>query len=444
MAFSEQQVQTWLGQYPLLENVVRLEPVVWLNPKLLPVERAGKFAVSYSDMAEAEQLWQRFAPFLEKEFPETQQTAGIIESPLRAIPKMKTRLEEQYDSKIRGKLYLKCDNDLPIAGSVKARGGVYEVLHHAEQLALKAGLITKQDNYELFSNEAFKQFFSNYSIGVGSTGNLGLSIGIIGAKLGFQTSVYMSADAKLWKKEMLRIKGANVHEFAGDFSEAISAGRAKTLQDLYAYFVDDEKSKHLFLGYSVAAFRLKTQLDEAGVQVDREHPLFVYLPCGVGGAPGGITFGLKQVFGDAAHCFFVEPTHSPAVMIGLMTGEKEKVCVQDFGIDNMTEGDGLAVGRPSGFASSSSEKLVSGVYSLEDDELFRLLALLADSEKIFVEPSAAAGLQGPVKILASKYVETHGIQEENITHIAWSTGGALVPEQDRELFLEKGKELLKQ
>lgn len=436
-------LKKWISTYPLLETIMDLQPVVWLNPKLLPIERAGKFAVSYADMVEAEQLWQRFAPFLAKEFPETQPTDGIIESPLRAISKMKSRLEEQYDSQIKGKLYLKCDNDLPIAGSVKARGGVYEVLHHAEQLALNEGLITKEDNYELFSSDAFKQFFSNYSIGVGSTGNLGLSIGIIGAKLGFQTSVYMSADAKLWKKEILRIKGANVHEFAGDFSEAISAGREKTLEDPYAYFVDDEKSKYLFLGYSVAAFRLKTQLDEAGVHVDKEHPLFVYLPCGVGGAPGGITFGLKQVFGDAVHCFFVEPTHSPAVMIGLMTGEKEKVCVQDFGIDNKTEGDGLAVGRPSGFASSSSEKLVSGVYSLEDDELFRLLALLADSENIFIEPSAAAGLQGPAKILASNYVETHGIQEENITHIAWSTGGALVPEQDRKLFLEKGKELLK-
>src|SRR5690606_848907 len=139
--------------------------------------------------------------------------------------------------------------------------------------------------------------------------------------------------------------GAIVHEFLGDFSEAITEGREQTRKNPYAYFVDDEKSKPLFLGYSVAAFRLKEQLEQANVQIDEEHPLIVYLPCGVGGAPGGITFGLKQVFGDAAHCFFVEPTHSPAVLIGLGTGEKEKVSVQDFGIDNRTEGDGLAVGR---------------------------------------------------------------------------------------------------
>ena len=56
----------------------------------------------------------------------------------------------------------------------------------------------------------------------------------------------------------------------------------------------------------------------------------------MGGGPGGVAFGLKMLFGDAAHCFFAEPTHSPCMMLGMATGENNSICVQDFGIDNRT------------------------------------------------------------------------------------------------------------
>ena len=442
MSMAQQKLNSLIEKYPLLENIIDLEPVVWLNPNLRKTADMSGLPVGLEDMEHAEQLWQRFAAYLAAEFPDTAEEKGIVESPLREIPEMKEQLNDFYGGDIAGKLFLKCDNELPIAGSIKARGGVYEVLHHAEKLAIGAGLLVSGQSYEQFSSDRFKQFFKHYSIGVGSTGNLGLSIGIISAKLGFQVSVYMSADAKQWKKDLLRDKGATVVEFEGDFSEAILAGRKETLAKPDAYFVDDEKSKHLFLGYSVAAFRLKRQLENADIQVDAEHPLFVYLPCGVGGAPGGIAFGLRQVFGDAVHCFFVEPTHSPAVLIGLMTGEKEQVSVQDFGIDNVTEGDGLAVGRPSSFASGISEKTISGIYTLEDEELFKLLALLADSEDIFVEPSATAGLLGPLKIQATDYAETNQIRMSAVNHIVWSTGGALVPKEEMDGFYQRGKTYL--
>lgn len=436
--YSKNKIDSLIREVPLLTDIMNMDPVVWLNPNKKIMAEMPSFPMKMEDILNAEKLWDRFAPFFVKAFPETSNTNGILESPLKNISKMKALLDEDY-SKMEGQLMLKCDNALPIAGSIKARGGFYEVLHYAEELALKSGILNKDDDYSIFFSEEFRKFFSKYKIGVGSTGNLGLSIGIISARLGFQVTVYVSADAKEWKKTLLREKGAKVIEFGGDFGEAILAGRQKTNADPMGYFVDDENSNELYLGYAVGALRLSKQIKEQNIPVDEDHPLFVYSPCGVGGSPGGTAFGLKQIYGDNVHCFFVEPTHSPAVLTGLATGEMSNISVQDIGIDNKTEADGLAVGQPSNFATNISNHLISGIYTIEDDHLFKLLAELMDSEGIFLEPSATAGLIGPYVIAKTDYAQRHHLNMKNATHIAWATGGDLVPKEERKRFYGRGK-----
>ncbi len=440
--YSETRIAAFLSEIPMLKDVIDLKPVVWLNPNMKMMDVMPSFPLKLEDMYAAEELWERFAPFFVNAFPETAANNGVLESPLKEIPNMKSLLDER-GKKTEGRLFLKCDNALPIAGSIKARGGFFEVLHYAEGLALKSGILNKSDDYGVFTEDRFKEFFSQHKIGVGSTGNLGLSIGIIGAALGFQVNVYVSADAKKWKKDLLRAKGVNVVEFSGDFSEAILAGRQKTNTDPKAYFVDDENSYELFLGYTVGALRIAKQLEQQNIKVDDEHPLFVYSPCGVGGSPGGTAFGLKQIYGDNVHCFFVEPTHSPSVLVGLATGEMSNISVQDLGIDNRTEADGLAVGRPSHFATNISNHIISGIYTIPDEKLFVLLAQLYDSEKIFLEPSATAGLIGPERVAKTDYAKMHGLNMKNATHVAWATGGDLVPAAKREMLYERGVENLK-
>lgn len=433
-------IEEWIDEYPIIKDIAGLDPVFWANPtRSSTIEILPNLKFTIKDMEEAEQRWRRFAPLLENLFPETKQNNGIIESELVEIPGMKETVEKFYGKSIRGKLYLKCDNCLPVAGSIKARGGIYEVLKHAEDLVLKEGLISMDDDYSIMAENRFKDFFGRYHLAVGSTGNLGMSIGIMGSALGFKVTVHMSADAKEWKKKLLISRGVEVIEYLSDYSKAVEEGRKQSQEDPMSYFIDDENSPYLFLGYSVAAFRLKEQFEKAGIIMDEANPLFVYLPCGVGGAPGGICFGLKNVFGDSVRCYFVEPTHSPCMLLGMVTGRHDGVSVGDFGIDNITDADGLAVGRPSGLVGRLLEKLVDGIYTVRDDDLYKLLAMLKDSEDIKVEPSAAAGLLGPVYI---PEVEL-GNAGDSITHIAWATGGLFVPDDMYREFYEKGKMLLK-
>ena len=419
----------------VIEKLKNSEELLWINEKLTEYKDADLHCdLTSIDITDAEERLKRFAPFIMKAFPETNESQGIIESELKEINLMKEALSEN----IKGRMLLKMDANLPIAGSVKARGGIYEVLKHTEELALEKGLITLESDYSKLLNH--KDFFKDYSVQVGSTGNLGMSIGIMSAAIGYNAIVHMSADAKEWKKNLLRSHGVTVIEYEGDYSAAVKEGRRKSDLDKKSYFVDDEKSKNLFLGYAVAAKRTKNQLDSMGIKVDENNPLFVYIPCGVGGAPGGVTFGLKEIFGDKVHVFFAEPTEAPCMVLGMATEKHNEICVQDIGLSGKTHADGLAVGRASGFVGKVMEEILSGIVTVKDYRLYDYMRMLWDNENIFIEPSSCAAFHTPYLLFGTKegkeYLSKHNLTDKlaNATHIVWSTGGKLVPNDIREAY----------
>lgn len=425
-------------QYPLINDLKQLKTVFWENKNYLK-NLSQHEQLQFSDVMDAENRLERFAPYIKLAFPVTERDNGKIESNMIEIAAMKKLIEGRRGLTIPGKLMLKCDHALPISGSIKARGGIYEVLKHAETLAIENGLLKVEDNYAKLFDEIFRNFFSQYKIAVGSTGNLGLSIGIMGAKLGFNVTVHMSSDAKEWKKALLRDKGVTVIEYESDYSKAVEEGRKQAESDPMCHFVDDENSKDLFVGYAVSALRVQKQLKQLNIKVDNNHPLFVYLPCGVGGGPGGVAYGLKQIYGENVHIFFAEPTESPCMLLGMLTGLHDQIAVQDIGLTNKTEADGLAVGRASSFVGKVMEPILSGCYTVEDSFLFRSLKGMYEQENIFMEPSAHAGVYGPIILLneGKEYLEKHSLLNklDGATHIVWSTGGNMVPEDQRQLYL---------
>ena len=432
-----------LADDEVIRSLAEGTPTTWIRP----AEAALPELEDLMDSAAAR--FDRFAPWFAKAFPDTADDA--IESPLVAAPTVRQRLDGLFGARLTGRLWLKRDDELPVSGSIKARGGFHEVLEFAEAVAAENGL--EAEDPAVYSSAQFREIAAAHRIVVGSTGNLGLSIGILGAALGFAVTVHMSADAREWKKTMLTDHGVDVIEHTGDFVAAVEAGRASAKGAERTHFVDDEDSLSLFAGYSVAALRLKRQFEAAGVKVDAQNQLAVYLPCGIGGGPGGVAFGLRRVFGDNVHCVFVEPSQAPAMFLGVRSGRHSGIAVQDIGLTGRTAADGLAVARPSRFIGPRIGPLISGFASVPDEVIRAGVGVLHETEAITVEPSATAGLTIPWRLGAQDPETDQSVEAANpkrasvpwsnvATHLVWLTGGAMVPTEERTRCVDEGIDLI--
>ncbi len=431
---------------PARADVLAARPTLWTNPVYRNNAIGdGSLPLTPDQVDEAQANWARLAPLLETCFPELKATAGAIRSNLIELEAFREPLG--YGGAEFGRVFVKADSALPVAGSIKARGGVYEVFFFAEELARREGLLRDgQDIRDLAGAEA-KALFSRHTIAVGSTGNLGLSVGVAARTLGFNATVHMSSDAKAWKVERLRKLGVEVVQHEADYTTAVENARLVAESDPAIYFVDDEQSRQLFLGYSVAALELAEQLRAQGIVADAEHPLFLYLPCGIGGAPGGVTYGAKKGFGDFVHCFFVEPVQSPCALVHMMSGSDDLVSVYDVGLSNKTEADGMAVARMSAFVARVTRNMLAGIFTVDDASLFRWLLLAHETQGIRLEPSAAAGFAGPEFVVnhpqGRAFCERLDITDHlsQATHIVWTTGGSFVPQEQFDTFLETARKL---
>jgi len=420
----------------LIEEVAAAHRVVWKNPRILPAQAAlSRLTITSRDVERAAERWERLRLVLPRIFGQRPNGAPTrIDSPLRHI---RTQLDALAARTPRSLVLVKCDHELPITGCVKERGAFYELFSLAENLACEAGF----ERDSLIESDNSRSLFMHHTVVTGSTGNLGFSVGLIGRALGFHAEVHMSRDAKTWKKRRLQDMGVTVVEHSGDYSAAVTAARISAVGEAQRYFVDDEHSLHLFLGYALGAIDLKRQLDQMDVFPSAATPLFVYIPCGVGGAPSGITFGLKLLFGEAVVCIFVEPVQSPSMLLQLANGLDKPISVYEIGLKNMTAADGLAVGSASLFAATQCEHLVDFCVTVNDDDLFYWLNHLWKISGVRLEPSAAAGFAAASSLMNSmqsrRGLASWSKQFSGAIHVIWTTGGSHLPETEHEALLAR-------
>ena len=396
-------------------------PAVWLRPQ--DAASINQTPIRPEEISEAQQRLNRFRPVLAALFPATGWD-GRIRSALLDYPP-----QEGLPS-----MLVKADHDLPMTGSVKARGGVYELLCHIETIALTQGIVQPGEALTALLDPAARLLLSKHRIAVASTGNLGFSIGLVARAFGLAAEIHMSHDARSWKKERLRRIGASVIEHPCDYTQTVARARAAA-SATGSYFIDDETSRLLFVGYTAAASELAEQLHERRLEIGPATPLVVYLPCGVGGAPGGITAGLKATYGEAVHCVFVEPIASACVLAALAVGNGSPVSVYEIGLDNATIADGLAVPVASKLVMSSVGASIDAVVAVTDESMLDWVRRAWHESRLRLEPSAASGFAALPLFLEAAH-NAGGPVPPDAVHVVWTTGGSHLPEDQFTALLQ--------
>jgi len=245
-------------------------------------------------------------------------------------------------------IWLKCEN-LQKTGSFKPRGGLNRLATLTSEQR-EAGVITI------------------------SAGNNAQGIAFAARVTGVHAVLVMPENAVASKVEATRGYGAEV-VLHGDVHAAFE--RLEQLhQERGLTLIHPFDDPMLIAGHGTLGLEICEQLDDIDAVV-----------CGVGG--GGLSGGLGVALSDrdiALHT--VEPTGAPTMTTALEAGEPVRL------EEVNTIADGLAppfVGR---LNLEATQRFVSGVHLVTDDEIRRAMRLLIERTKYLVEPSGAAALAG--------------------------------------------------
>ncbi|MCL1888911.1 MAG: D-serine ammonia-lyase [Desulfovibrionaceae bacterium] len=421
------QWKEWLAFFPQIGSLAAGKPVLWNNNHGMAAGSAlSGSGFTPQDVEDASLRLRRFTPFLGKVFPDMDQDRAFTASPLRESPAILETLTSLYHLPACANILFKLDNQLPFSGSVKDRGGVYEVLKLAESLAIYAEKLKWTDDYSRLVEPEMREFYSQFGLSIISGSSLGLAAGLAGKALGFRAMAHISASTERWKKEALRAGGIELTEHQSGYEEMLKSAYETAQKDAHCFLISEPaSSRDMLLGYAIAGFELKEQLAAQGIEVNAAHPLYVYLPCSSGLEASGLCLGLKFAFLNDVRCFLAEPVYAPVVSLGLGTGLFDHVSTREIGLDGKSIACAMAYDRPSKLTCQVLRNILDGCVTVDDKVLLRLLALLRKYEQIKVEPAAVAGLAAYIVVGYSG----QGRRFEHGTHVVWFNSGGLMPEE---------------
>ena len=116
-------------------------------------------------------------------------------------------------------------------------------------------------------------------------------------------------------------------------------------------------------------------------------------------------------------------------MVALAAGGGRSLSVYDVGLDNDTIADGLAVPKASQLVLDQVGHLIDAVVALPDDAMVAWVRRAWRDGGLRLEASAASSLAA-VRLYLAACPELAGA-----THLAWTTGGGLLPDEEFERLL---------
>jgi threonine dehydratase len=291
--------------------------------------------------------------------------AALLDGVVRRTPMLRSRVLSDL---VGAPVHLKAEN-LQRTGSFKVRGAYVRLARLAPD-AQARGVIAA------------------------SAGNHAQGVALAARLLGLRAIVYMPVDAALPKIAATRDYGAEVRLAGTSVDEALTHAKAES-ERTGATLVHPFDHADIVAGQGTIGLEILEQVPDVRT---------VLVPTGGGGIAAGIAAALA---GPAPHVrvVAVQTARVPSYAEALRAGHPVPVPVRS------TMADGIAVGRTGDVPFAVLREHDVEVRQVSEDELSRALLLVAERQKLVVEPSGAAGVaalqadpagfEGPVVVLLS-------------------------------------------